>query len=521
VADELADLADVWHRAINQLDDPSVRPHQRAWLSLTRPIGLLEDTALLAAPNTYAKDYLENNLRPLITAALSEALGRDINVAVTIQPIEPSDRPSNAVELELVEELEQKPSDDYDHFSDDRFPGGRFSDNRFPDGVDRLDPLTDGSPAGRLDGLADAPARPRGMFDSVPTPSMGRMDHEARLNPKYTFETFVPGSSNRFAHAAAVAVAEAPAKAYNPLFIYGDSGLGKTHLLHAIGTYGRRLEPTMRVRYVSSEEFTNDFINSVRVNDVQSFQRRYRDVDLLLIDDIQFLERAEQTQEAFFHTFNTLQLANKQIVISCDRKPEQLSGLQNRLVTRFKSGLITDVQAPDLELRIAILRKKAAKDGMTLQPGVMEFIASKIQSNIRELEGALIRVVAFGSLNKQEIDLKLAEIVLKDLVSESDRPDITASTIMAVTAEYFGITLEDLTGSSRTRVLVSARQIAMYLCRELTELSLPKIGQTFGGRDHTTVMHAERKIRSLMTERRNVYNQITELTSRIRSRARS
>ena len=511
VADELADLADVWHRAINQLDDPSVRPHQRAWLSLTRPIGLLEDTALLAAPNTYAKDYLENNLRPLITATLSEALGRDINVAVTIQPMDPGDRPSAAVETDS-EDVEV---DTYDRFSD-------FSDGTDERGQDRVDALVDGRGDGVLDrgdGSAALPAR--GMFGSVSSPALVRMDHEARLNPKYTFETFVPGSSNRFAHAAAVAVAEAPAKAYNPLFIYGESGLGKTHLLHAIGTYGRRLEPTMRVRYVSSEEFTNDFINSVRVNDVQSFQRRYRDVDLLLIDDIQFLERAEQTQEAFFHTFNTLQLANKQIVISCDRKPEQLSGLQNRLVTRFKSGLITDVQAPDLELRIAILRKKAAKDGMTLQPGVMEFIASKIQSNIRELEGALIRVVAFGSLNKQEIDLKLAEIVLKDLISESDRPDITASTIMAVTAEYFGITLEDLTGSSRTRVLVSARQIAMYLCRELTELSLPKIGQTFGGRDHTTVMHAERKIRLLMSERRNVYNQITELTSRIRSRARS
>jgi chromosomal replication initiator protein len=507
VADELADLADVWHRAINQLDDPSVRPHQRAWLSLTRPIGLLEDTALLAAPNTYAKDYLENNLRPLITATLSDALGRDINVAVTIQPMEPGDRPS------AVAETEPEPRDT---------EAGGY--NGFSDGLDdRVDALMDGRYDPRLDGRFDGPdSRPaRGMFGAVQTPAMVRIDHEARLNPKYTFETFVPGSSNRFAHAAAVAVAEAPAKAYNPLFIYGESGLGKTHLLHAIGTYGRRLEPTMRVRYVSSEEFTNDFINSVRVNDVQSFQRRYRDVDLLLIDDIQFLERAEQTQEAFFHTFNTLQLANKQIVISCDRKPEQLSGLQNRLVTRFKSGLITDVQAPDLELRIAILRKKAAKDGMTLQPGVMEFIASKIQSNIRELEGALIRVVAFGSLNKQDIDLKLAEIVLKDLISESDRPDITASTIMAVTAEYFGITLDDLTGSSRTRVLVSARQIAMYLCRELTELSLPKIGQTFGGRDHTTVMHAERKIRSLMTERRNVYNQITELTSRIRTRARS
>ncbi len=515
MADELADLADVWHRAINQLDDPSVRPHQRAWLSLTRPIGLLEDTALLAAPNTYAKDYLENNLRPLITATLSEALGRDINVAVTIQPMEPGDRPSAVVEVADSDPDEIEDTDSYDRFSDG-FSGG---DER---GHDRVDALLDSRADGRIDGLIDGAGRPgRSFFGSAPTPAMVRIDHEARLNPKYTFETFVPGSSNRFAHAAAVAVAEAPAKAYNPLFIYGESGLGKTHLLHAIGTYGRRLEPTMRVRYVSSEEFTNDFINSVRVNDVQSFQRRYRDVDLLLIDDIQFLERAEQTQEAFFHTFNTLQLANKQIVISCDRKPEQLSGLQNRLVTRFKSGLITDVQAPDLELRIAILRKKAAKDGMTLQPGVMEFIASKIQSNIRELEGALIRVVAFGSLNKQDIDLKLAEIVLKDLISESDRPDITASTIMAVTAEYFGISLDDLTGGSRTRVLVSARQIAMYLCRELTELSLPKIGQTFGGRDHTTVMHAERKIRSLMTERRNVYNQITELTSRIRTRARS
>ena len=524
MADELADLADVWNRAINQLDDPSVRPHQRAWLSLTRPIGLLEDTALLAAPNTYAKDYLEDNLRPLITAALSQALGRDINVAVTIQPIDPADRPAA---LGSSAEPEGRPEDrSRNRLAElaDRIVGRPGSErisvaerNALAEGD------LDGDDIDTYDQFSDryADSGPGiGMWDTTAS-NVVPMDREARLNPKYTFETFVPGPSNRFAHAAAVAVAEAPAKAYNPLFIYGDSGLGKTHLLHAIGSYGRRLDPTMRVRYGSSEEFTNDFINSVRVNDVQSFQRRYRDVDLLLIDDIQFLERAEQTQEAFFHTFNTLQMANKQIVISCDRKPEQLSGLQNRLVTRFKSGLITDVQAPDLELRIAILRKKAAKDGMTLQPGVMEFIAQRIQSNIRELEGALIRVVAFGSLNKQEIDLKLAEIVLKDLVSESDRPDITATTIMAVTAEYFGVTIEDLTGGSRTRVLVQARQIAMYLCRELTELSLPKIGQTFGGRDHTTVMHAERKIRSMMIERRNVYNQITELTSRIRSRARS
>jgi len=527
VADELADLAAVWNQAITELDDPSVRPHQKAWLSLTRPIGMLHDTALLAAPNTFAKEYLENNLRPLITSALSDALGRDINVAVSIQPLE-----DQADRLTAPDRTDRLPPDRIG--SPDR-PGvdGLPNVTALRDTADYgLDPLGDFDDqydrfSDRVenpfdDRLEDRDDNRNALFSGNPIPSnIVRIDHEAKLNPKYTFETFVSGSSNRFAHAAAVAVAEAPATAYNPLFIYGDSGLGKTHLLHAIGNYGRRLEPTMRVRYVSSEEFTNDFINAVRVNDVQTFQNRYRNVDLLLIDDIQFLERAEQTQEAFFHTFNTLQLANKQIVISCDRKPEQLAGLQNRLVTRFKSGLITDVQAPDLELRIAILGKKAAKDGITLQPGVMEFIASKVQSNIRELEGALIRVVAYGSLNKQEIDLKMAETVLKDLISESDRPEITASIIMAVTSEYFGVSIDDLVGSSRTRVLVQARQIAMYLCRELTELSLPKIGQTFGGRDHTTVMHAERKIRSLMTERRNVYNQISELTGRIRVRARS
>ena len=342
----------------------------------------------------------------------------------------------------------------------------------------------------------------------------------ARLNPKYTFETFVIGSSNRFAHAAAVAVAEAPAKAYNPLFIYGDSGLGKTHLVHAIGHYAQRLFGGVRVRYVSSEEFTNDFINSLRDDKMQAFQRRHRDLDILLIDDIQFLERAERTQEEFFHTFNTLHNASKQIVITSDRPPKQLSTLEDRLRTRFEWGLITDVQAPDLETRIAILRKKAAQERLNAPPDVLEFIASKIQSNIRELEGALIRVTAFASLNRQGVDLSLAEIVLKDLIPASGQPEITAATIMATTAEYFSISIDDLCGSSRSRVLVTARQIAMYLCRELTDLSLPKIGQNFGGRDHTTVIHADRKIRSLMAERRSIFNQVTELTNRIRIRSR-
>ncbi|WP_418958056.1 chromosomal replication initiator protein DnaA [Streptomyces tritici] len=347
----------------------------------------------------------------------------------------------------------------------------------------------------------------------------GPGEPHARLNPKYLFDTFVIGSSNRFAHAAAVAVAEAPAKAYNPLFIYGESGLGKTHLLHAIGHYARSLYPGTRVRYVSSEEFTNEFINSIRDGKGDAFRKRYRDVDILLVDDIQFLASKESTQEEFFHTFNTLHNANKQIVLSSDRPPKQLMTLEDRLRNRFEWGLTTDVQPPELETRIAILRKKAVQEQLNAPPEVLEFIASRISRNIRELEGALIRVTAFASLNRQPVDLGLTEIVLKDLIpgGEDSAPEITAPAIMASTADYFGLTVEDLCGSSRSRVLVTARQIAMYLCRELTDLSLPKIGAQFGGRDHTTVMHADRKIRALMAERRSIYNQVTELTNRIKN----
>jgi chromosomal replication initiator protein len=337
------------------------------------------------------------------------------------------------------------------------------------------------------------------------------------LNPKYTFDTFVIGSSNRFAHAAAIAVAEVPAQAYNPLFIYGESGLGKTHLLHAIGHYTRNLNPRARVRYVSSEEFTNDFINSIRDDKAQAFQKRYRDIDVLLVDDVQFLQGKVQTQEEFFHTFNTLHNANKQIVVTSDLPPKQLEQFEERMRSRFEWGLMTDVQAPDLETRIAILRKKQAQEKLSAPPEVLEFIASKVATNIRELEGALIRVTAFANLNRQPVDMALAEIVLKDLFPHGAGPEITSATIMAQTAQYFGLTIDDLCGASRSRVLVNARQIAMYLCRELTDLSLPKIGQQFGGRDHTTVMHADRKIRTLMGERRSVFNQVSELTNRIKS----
>uniref|UniRef100_UPI00061DCC7F chromosomal replication initiator protein DnaA n=1 Tax=Kitasatospora aureofaciens TaxID=1894 RepID=UPI00061DCC7F len=381
---------------------------------------------------------------------------------------------------------------------------------------------------GRPAGTA-APARSteRPAVPGVPAPpgappaGGSRKDEPAaRLNPKYLFDTFVIGASNRFAHAAAVAVAEAPAKAYNPLFIYGESGLGKTHLLHAIGHYSRSLFPGTRVRYVSSEEFTNEFINSIRDGKADTFRRRYRDMDILLVDDVQFLASKESTQEEFFHTFNTLHNANKQIVLSSDRPPKLLTTLEDRLRNRFEWGLITDVTPPELETRIAILRKKAIQEQLNAPADVLEFIASRITRNIRELEGALIRVTAFANLNRAPVDLELAGIVLKDLIPGGDEdagPEITAQVIMQQTAAYFGLGVDDLCGSSRSRVLVTARQIAMYLCRELTDLSLPKIGAQFGGRDHTTVMHADRKIRSLMAERRSIYNQVTELTNRIKS----
>src|SRR5487761_2718547 len=461
------DLAELWSRVIT--DATIDTPQHRAFLSLTKPLGLLKGNGvtnlLVAAPNAFAKDVLETRLRSVVSEVLSRELGEKTNIAVTIdEGLELPSPPQPEIEIEFI-----------------------------------------------------APKVGTGRDDRAASKS----SEVSQLNPRYVFETFVIGASNRFAHAAAVAVAEAPAKAYNPLFIYGESGLGKTHLLHAIGAYAKELYGGVRVRYVSSEEFTNDFINSIRDDKASVFQRRYRDLDVLLVDDIQFLENKEGTQEEFFHTFNTLHNASKQIVISSDRAPKRLVTLEDRLRSRFEWGLLTDVQPPELETRIAILRKKAVQDGLNAPPEALEYIASRISTNIRELEGALIRVTAFASLNRQSVDLQLAEIVLKDLIPEAQGPQITIATIMGQTASYFGLSMEDLSGTSRSRVLVTARHIAMYLCRELTDLSLPKIGQQFGGRDHTTVMNADRKIRSLMAERRSIYNQVTELTNRIKQQARS
>ena len=566
------DLGEVWARSLDELSDLNIEPHQRAWLRLTRPLGLVENTALIATPNEFVKEQLETRLRALVTHALSRELGRSIQLAVTVDPAAaatPShgpaappgtgpvplsgaqpgqpDGPGEPVVIPMPREAgqpgleENYPAPGSEH--EQPGPAGQ------PDGIGGQLPAAGLAPAsGPVTGTAappgGAPPAPLGgqTAGHLGTHSGGHLGTnsgglhhrpgdgpglprptpaQARLNPKYTFETFVIGSSNRFAHAAAVAVAEAPAKAYNPLFIYGDSGLGKTHLLHAIGHYTQSLYQGVKVRYVSSEEFTNDFINMIRDGKQDGFRRRYRDVDVLLVDDIQFLENKEGTQEEFFHTFNTLHNASKQIVISSDRAPKRLVTLEDRLRSRFEWGLLTDVQPPELETRIAILRKKAVQEGLNAPPEALEYIASRISTNIRELEGALIRVTAFASLNRQSVDLQLAEIVLKDLIPEAQGPEITAATIMGQTASYFGLSIDDLCGTSRSRVLVTARQIAMYLCRELTDLSLPKIGQQFGGRDHTTVMHAERKIRSLMAERRSIFNQVTELTNRIKQQARS
>jgi chromosomal replication initiator protein len=357
-------------------------------------------------------------------------------------------------------------------------------------------------------------------MESSPALETNARRADSRLNPKYNFDNFVIGGSNRFAHAAAVAVAEAPAKAYNPLFIYGDSGLGKTHLLHAIGHYAENLYTGIRVRYVSSEEFTNDFINAIQNNRSAAFQSRYREVDILLIDDIQFLQRAVETQEAFFHTFNTLHDHSKQVVITSDVAPKFLTGFEDRMRSRFEWGLITDVQAPDLETRIAILRKKAQSEKLQVPDDILEFMATKVSSNIRELEGTLIRVTAFANLNRTPVDLQLVQTVLKDLITLDEDNVIAPVDIINHTADYFKLSVDDLYGSSRSQAVATARQIAMYLCRELTNLSLPKIGQLFGNRDHTTVMYANKKISELMKERRSIYNQVTELTSRIKQNQR-
>ncbi|WP_104111694.1 MULTISPECIES: chromosomal replication initiator protein DnaA [unclassified Arthrobacter] len=473
--EDINDVGSSWRRVIRILEqDERVSPRQRGFVVLTQPQGLIGNTLLVAVPNELTREVLQNQLHTALSNALSQVFSEEISCAFSVN-------------ADLVPPAKEE------------------------------EPVPTQAPVRAENTSRSEPVE----HNSRPSPMLPSTSQEfGRLNPKYVFDSFVIGASNRFAHAAAVAVAEAPAKAYNPLFIYGDSGLGKTHLLHAIGHYARRLYTGIRVRYVNSEEFTNDFINSIRDDEGASFKQLYRNVDILLIDDIQFLANKDATQEEFFHTFNALHNHNKQVVITSDLPPKRLQGFEERMRSRFEWGLLTDVQPPELETRIAILRKKAIGEGLSAPDDALEYIASKISTNIRELEGALIRVTAFASLNRQPVDVGLAELVLKDLITDDGAQEITSTAILGQTAAYFNISLEELCSKSRTRTLVTARQIAMYLCRELTDMSLPKIGQEFGGRDHTTVIHADRKIRELMAERRAIYNQVTELTNKIKQQQR-
>ena len=453
-------LATMWQSLVNKVaSDERVTPHLKGHLELAVPKGVLEDTLYIEVPNEITRAMLQQRLKDQLLGAMGEMAefgGPSSFVVITNQDLQSSIRPEIMVEPE--------------------------------------------------------PAPIQRETTYVPLVNT----NESRLNPKYNFENFVTGGSNRFAHAAAFAVAEAPAEAYNPLFIYGSSGLGKTHLLHAIGHYAIHLKPRTKVRYVSSEEFTNDFINAIQNNKTSEFQAQYRDVDILLVDDIQFLSGKDQTQEAFFHTFNTLHDHNKQVVITSDLRPKQLAGFEERMLSRFEWGLTTDIQAPEFETRVAILRKKAALERISIPDNVVEYMAARISSNIRELEGTLIRVTAFANLNRQAIDMDLVQLILKDSYAVADGTNISALSIITATANYYKISPEDITGSGRQQAVALARQIAMHICRELTDLSLPKIGAHFGNRDHTTVMYATKKISAQMRERRYIYNQVSEIIQKIK-----
>ena len=543
---EHTQLQERWEQVISILQaNPEVSQRLRGFVSLAQPQAFVGTVLLIAVPSELTRNIFQSQLKAPFQQALttvfgpgvSEAFTIDESLAQTSQTVSPSipqiedDSPMpplHEVEAELHTPV--PPHQTADVPVADAPTASPVDPAIFAERPQSSSPSpTDFSEVHTQQHVDSAvPAQPISSpaeTEDISSPatdthtavsSDSGWDSSARLNPNYTFDTFVIGQSNRFAHAAAFAVSESPAQAYNPLFIYGDSGLGKTHLLHAIGHYAKHLFPSLRVRYVNSEEFTNDFINSIRDDEGSSFKQIYRNVDMLLIDDIQFLAGKEPTQEEFFHTFNALHNHQKQVVITSDLPPKQLTGFAERMRSRFEWGLITDVQPPELETRIAILRKKAQSESLNVPDDVMEYIASHITANIRELEGALIRVTAFASLNKQPVDVALAEVVLKDLITDAGDAEITSGQVLATTASYFDVTLEDLRSKSRTRTLTNARQIAMYLLRELTDMSLPRIGQELGGRDHTTVMHAVRKVGAQMAERRTTFNQVTDLTNKIK-----
>ena len=440
---------------------------EAVWLTTfnaARPTSLVDHQLILAVPSSVVKERIEGRYLTLVRSALADVGAQDVDLRVEVR--------------------------------------------------------TDGAPEPVDDGVvvhSPVPTLGQEPATTAPTVVDPRRSTESVVNPRYTFEAFVIGTSNRFAHAAALSVAETPARAYNPLFIYGDAGLGKTHLLQAVAHYVLENYPTFVVRYVTTETFLNQFVDAIRAGAMAEFKKRYREVDVLLLDDIQFIEKSEQLQEELFHTFNALYQANRQIVLSSDRPPDAIAKLEDRLRSRFKMGVTTEINPPELETRLAILRKKAESEPIGPPDEVLEFIASHITNNIRELEGALIRVCAYASLTNEQLSVELAERVLSDIIADSQPRPITPELIMQKTSDMFGFSVEEIRGKSRRRPLVTARQIGMYVFRELTDLSYPAIAREFGGRDHTTVIHAVEKVGNLMKERRQIYDQVTALQAAIRS----
>lgn len=460
------DVTEVWSDVLDIVRSELNTPTFKTWFEHTTPVNIDGDSFVVAVQNEFAREWLESRYSGLLRSALSQVVGSSLSVEFTVPSEAIASHSSLSVDISspLVEEIEEVP-------------------------------------------VVEVAPRASGSGD---------------FNPKYTFDSYVIGASNQFAHAAALAVAEAPGRAYNPLFIYGGVGLGKTHLLQAIGHYVRSSFPHLKVKYVSSEQFTNDFINSIGDRDkkrIDGFRRQYRTNDVLLVDDIQFLKGKEGTQEEFFHTFNTLQQAGKQVVLSSDKPPRDIEKLEERLRSRFEMGLITDIQPPDLETRIAILRRNVEVQRLHVPDDVLSFVADRVSSNIRELEGALIRITACSSLTRHPVDIDLARNVLKDIFPERTRRPISLATIQREVCKYYSLSHGELVGGKRSQSIVFPRQVAMYLARELTELSLPAIGAEFGGRDHTTVMHARAKIEKMMKADREVYNQIQTLTNQIKQKS--
>lgn len=446
-----------WQQVLSILQKRVSKPSYETWLASTRAVAFGEAKVTILTPNKFAREWLEDRYTRHIKEAVQDSTGKQVDLKFIIE----GDSEAEAFAA------------------------------AFP-------------PATAKPGKEPVPAGPEETFHHM-------------MNPKYTFDTFVIGSGNRFAHAASLAVAEAPAKAYNPLFLYGGVGLGKTHLMHAIGHYVLEHNPRARVLYISSEKFTNEFINAVRDNRGEDFRNKYRTIDVLLIDDIQFLAGKEGTQEEFFHTFNALHEERKQIIISSDRPPKEIPTLEERLRSRFEWGLITDIQPPDLETRIAILRKKAKAENLDIPNEAIVYIANQIDSNIRELEGALIRVVAYSSLINEDITSHLAAEALKDIIPSSRPKVITIQDIQQKVGEFYGLKLEEFKARKRTKTVAFPRQIAMYLAREMTDFSLPKIGEAFGGRDHTTVIHAHEKISVALKNDQDLYKVIQNITEKVKN----